>query len=45
MREGRGVRKGRGVREGQDMEGGKAEDKEREVRKRGEEDCRVTMKL
>ena len=26
-------------------EGGKEEDREREVRKRGEEGCRVTMKM
>ena len=42
---GRGEREGKGVREGQGMEDGKAEDKERKVRKRGEDGCRVTMKL
>lgn len=33
------------MKEEQGMEDGKAEDKERKVRKRGEEGCRVTMKL
>ena len=31
--------------EGKGMKDGKAEDKERKVRKRGEEGCRVMMKL